>query len=139
MPVSATRSRPDGPTRRDVLWPTATLALTLGEPQSDIHPPPPGFGADRVLVPITTRRTRGAAGKPAERFGGQVRQLQGGAEHRSERIQHTRSEERRSRRGRWRAWTLKIRSGFSAAPLGLRAAGTLQLAHRLLCFGGSLF
>jgi AcrR family transcriptional regulator len=39
---------------------------------------------------------RGAAGKPDERFGGQVRQLQGGDEHRSERIRHTRSEERRS-------------------------------------------
>src|SRR3984893_5359147 len=60
---------------------------------------------------------RGAAGKPAERFGGQVRQLQGGDEHRSERIRHTRSEERGSRRGRWRAWAPKIRPGFSAAPL----------------------
>jgi hypothetical protein len=54
---------------------------------------------------------RGAAGNPAEGFGGQVAQVQGAAEHRSERIQHTRSEERRSllrgprlrgmARGRW--------------------------------------
>ena len=38
---------------------------------------------------------RGAAGKPAEGFGGQVPQLQGTDEHRNERIRHTRSEERR--------------------------------------------
>jgi hypothetical protein len=41
---------------------------------------------------------RGAAGKPAEGFGAQVVQIQGAAEHRSERIRHTRSEERRATR-----------------------------------------
>ena len=47
--------------------------------------------ADSIGLPA-----RGAAGNPAERFGGQVVQIQGAAEHRSERIRHTRSEERRS-------------------------------------------
>src|ERR687886_25345 len=91
--------------------------------------------------------TGGAAGKPAERFGGQVPQsgvpreiedsvgweMQGADEHRSERIRHTRSEERRSllggprlrgmARGRWGAWAPKIRLSFSAAPLAWAGEG----------------
>src|SRR5262252_704967 len=75
---------------------------------------------------IVCTMLRGAAGNPGERFGAQV-QIQGaavsgsprnpwvswGGEHRSERIRHTRSEERRSllggprlrgmARGRWAA------------------------------------
>src|SRR5262245_23866983 len=53
----------------------------------------------------------GAAGNPAEVFGGEVGQLQGGTphlrwgplQHRSERIRDTRSEERRRGRRRWSA------------------------------------
>jgi hypothetical protein len=69
---------------------------------------------------------RGAAGNPAEGFGSQVAQIQRAVEHRSERVQHTRSEERRRllrgprlrgmARGRWVAWAPKHRLGFSASP-----------------------
>src|SRR5260370_7599048 len=50
-----------------------------------------------------------------ERFGGQVVQMLGAAEHRSERIFRCVSEERRSQRRRWAAWAPKIRRGRPAA------------------------
>src|SRR5262245_9227250 len=84
-------------------------------------PRPAGHSVD-ALPPLTARPSgpyaervppRGAAGNPGERVGGQVVQIQGaadsgsprnpwvwwGGEHRGERIQHTRSEERKTLHG----------------------------------------
>src|SRR6266852_8326913 len=58
---------------------------------------------------------RAMAGDLGERFGGQVVQMLGAAEHRSERIFRCVSEERRSQRRRWAAWAPKIRRGHPAA------------------------
>src|SRR5258708_30741483 len=55
---------------------------------------------------ILERVSDGASG---ERFGDQVVQLLGAAEHRSERICRCVSEERRPQRRRWAAWAPKIR------------------------------
>src|SRR5712692_6436048 len=62
---------------------------------------------------------RGAAGGPAERFGDQVVQMPGAAEHRSRAHRACPSEERRRQQRRWAAWAPKIRSASQAAPLGL--------------------
>src|SRR2546423_13467647 len=51
------------------------------------------------------------AGDLGERFGAQVVQIQGAAEHRNERIRRCVSEERRPQRRRWAAWAPKIRRG----------------------------
>src|ERR1700686_3819241 len=56
------------------------------------------------------------AGDLGERFGAQVVQMLGAAEHRSERIRPCVSEERRPQRHRWAAWAPKIRRG---APAGI--------------------
>src|SRR6266849_641141 len=60
---------------------------------------------------------RAIAGDLGERFGGQVVQVLGAAEHRSERIFRCVSEERRSQRRRWAAWAPKIRRGAPAGAL----------------------
>src|ERR1700674_4577021 len=62
-----------------------------------------GFG---ITITLATRVTDGNLG---ERFGVQVAQLLGAAEHRSARIDRCVSEERRSQRRRWVAWAPKIR------------------------------
>src|SRR6266850_5633539 len=65
----------------------------------------------------TSLGVRGTGGALGERFGGQVVQLLGAAEHRSARIDRFVSEERRPQQRRWAAWAPKIRRGSPVGPL----------------------
>src|ERR1700680_833507 len=67
-------------------------------------------------------------GNLGERFGVQVVQLLGAAEHRSARIDRCVSEEQRSQRRRWAAWVPKIRRG-----LPLVALAQVSLSVRGYC------
>src|SRR5438045_7135176 len=59
------------------------------------------------------------AGDLGERFGVQVAQMVGAAEHRSERMRSCVSEEWRPQRRRWDAWAPKVRRG---APAGIASS-----------------
>src|SRR6202158_6281188 len=78
--------------------------------------PPP------VTSAVLPSSSRGTVGNLGERFGVQVAQLLGAAEHRSARIDRCVSEERRSQRRRWVAWAPKIRRGGPAVALSLVAS-----------------
>src|SRR5712692_4284197 len=69
-----------------------------------------------VSATSLSRRESTAAtdGDLGERFGDQVVQMLGAAEHRSERIYRCLSEEQRPQQRRWAAWAPKIRRGFPA-------------------------
>ena len=82
-------------------------------------------GRGRGKIPLRLRHLppqggedapRGLAEKVGERLGGQVPQMQGGAEDHRERISRCVTEDRRSRRGRWGAWAPKIRLPFRPDP-----------------------
>src|SRR5260370_34153767 len=80
------------------------------------EPPGPSGRARRRRLTVSSRETatqsileRVSDGASGERFGDQVVQLLGAAEHRSERICRCVSEERRPQRRRWAAWAPKIR------------------------------
>src|SRR5216683_4083043 len=68
-----------------------------------------------VVPPTMTRVTDGDL---AERFGDQVVQMLGAAEHQSARIRRCASEERRPQQRRWAAWAPKIRRRLPAMTLG---------------------
>src|SRR5229473_5424666 len=61
--------------------------------------------------PMNSACARDSAGSLGERFGDQVVQMLGAAEHRSARIRGCASEERRPQQRRWAAWAPKIRRG----------------------------
>src|SRR5713226_3283227 len=71
---------------------------------------------DRLVREYSAGR-RVMAGDLVERFGGQVAQMLGAVEHRSERIRRCVSEERRPQQRRWAAWTPKIRRRLPAMTL----------------------
>ena len=76
----------------------------------------------RLAARVSPRVT---VGGPGERFGDQVVQLLGAAEHRSERIDRCVSEERRLQQRRWAAWAPKIRSASPVSSLVRQAAAQL--------------
>src|SRR5467141_919959 len=80
-----------------------------------------------------------ASGGPTERFGAQVVQLLGAAEHRSERMRACVSEERRLQRRRWAAWAPKIRLASPEAGSLLRLLHDFEHAPALLLGDGARF
>src|SRR5258706_3395624 len=88
-----------------------------------------GYRTNAITNAATNVMTsRGTAGFLGERFGDQVAQMLGAAEHRSERIRVCASEDQRPQQRRWAAWAPKIRRGHPAGPL--RSLG--QLFHDLI-------
>src|SRR5712692_3080010 len=77
--------------------------------------------------PMNSACARVTAGNLGERFGDQVVQMLGAAEHRSERIRACVSEERRPQQRRWAAWAPKIRRGH---PAGTRTSLVARLAWK---------
>src|SRR5258708_6607961 len=115
--VAASRSRPT------MVCPGRAF-LTASANEAPIRPRP-----TTPIVGISD-----AAGGPAERFGAQVAQMLGAAEHRSERIRQCVSEERRLQQRRWAAWAPKIPQASLAASLlsellGQRAQQPAEILH----------
>src|SRR5216683_7985956 len=115
-PPASLKSPANGPTPRATSSPWVALirGLTRSRTRSYASMSTPAAAYDSPSPAI-----RGAAGGPAERFGDQVVQMLGAAEHRSRAHRACPSEERRRQQRRWAAWAPKIRSASLAAPLRL--------------------